>query len=153
MEEIKKPNDMFAAVMQTPDVTLFDLAKSNILPENTQLLDKDFYKNSEVVKEIFKDDKGSFNELAFNNAYNKAVQTYSELGNDEQLVKALNWDPEDVTAPMDGEHFDIRPTIRQDINPYKNVYSRTGINSIDEGELSQRELAQKGNIYDFEQKK
>ena len=86
MEEIKKPNDMFAAILQTPDLTLFDLAKSNILSENTQLLDKNFYKNNDVVKKMFTDDKGTFNDLAFENAYTKAAQTYSEIGKDEQLV-------------------------------------------------------------------
>jgi len=89
MEEIKKPNDMFAAVVQTPDLTLFDLAKSNILSENTQLLDESFYKNNDVIKKMFTDEKGAFNELAFKNAYTRAAQVYSEIGNDEQLIQAL----------------------------------------------------------------
>lgn len=152
MEEIKKPNDMFAAIMQTPDLTLFDLVKSNIMPENTQLLGKDFYKNNDVVKDIFKDNDGNFNEIAFDNAYNKAAETYSQLGNDQQLVKALEWDPEDFTAPLTGKHFDIRPIVTKDINPFKNSYSRTGINSIDSNDFSLRELAQAGKIYDTEKK-
>lgn len=42
MSNIIKPNDMFAAVMQVPDANVYDLVNSNILLDNTQLLDKDF---------------------------------------------------------------------------------------------------------------
>lgn len=148
MEEITKPNDIFAAVLQAPDLNVFDLAKSNMSLENTQLQSKDFYKTNDVVKQAFTKEDGNFDELAFNNAYNKAAQTYSELGNDEQLVQALEWDPQDFTAPLEGKHFDVRPTITKDVNPFKNYYSRTGVNSIDVNDFSLRELAQQGKVYD-----
>lgn len=150
MEEITKPNDMFAAILQTPDVSVFDLAKSDITLNNTQLLSKDFYKSTDIVKSSFTDDKGNFNDLAFNNAYNQAALKYSELGNDQQLAKALEWDPYDFTAPLEGKHFDVRPVISKDINPFKDEYSRVGLNSTSPGELSIKELAQKSNIFDSE---
>lgn len=150
MENIKKPNDLFAAVLQLPDVNLFDLAKSDISTDNTQLLSKDYYKNNSNVKKLFEDERGKFNEVAFDNAYNRAALLYNDLGNDEQLVKMLEWDPYDFTAPIGGKEFDIRPTITRDINPYKNLYSRSSINSIDTNDLSLRELAQTGKIYDTE---
>jgi hypothetical protein len=148
MEDTKKPNDMFAAVMQAPDVNVYDLAKSQITPENTQLLNKDFYKNSDVVQEMFKDEKGNFNTLAFDNAYSKAALTFSELSNDQQFAKLLEWDPYDYTAPLNDKHYDVRPSVGKDRNPFKSVYSRTGINSVDANDLSLRELAQAGKVFD-----
>lgn len=152
MEEITKPNDMFAAILQTPNVSVFDLAKSNITLENTQLLSKDFYKSSDVVKSAFSDDKGNFNDLAFNDAYSQAALKFTEIGNDQQLVKALEWDPYDFTAPIESKHFDVRPTIIKDINPYKSEYGRTSIDSIDLGKLSIKELAQNSKVYDIDKK-
>jgi hypothetical protein len=150
MENINKPNDLFVAVLELPDVNLFDLSKSEINTDNTQLLSKDYYKNNPNIQKLFKDDTGKFNDVAFDNAYNRASLLYNDLGNDEQLAKMLQWDPYDFTAPAQGRHFDIRPVITKDVNPYKNYYSRTGINSIDTNDLSLRELAQTGKIYDVE---
>ena len=70
MNNITKPNDMFAAVMQLPDANVYDLVKSNVFPDNTQLLDKDFYKTSKVVQDTFKDNQGKFNEILFVTKYN-----------------------------------------------------------------------------------
>lgn len=148
MEQIIKPNDMFAAVLTTPNVTLFDLAHSNIAPENTQLLSKDFYKNSSIVKESFTGEDGKFNELAFENAYNQAMNLYSDLGSDIQMAKALEWDPMDFTAPLGSRKIDVNPIYTKDFNPEKNLYSRSYLNSIDQGNLTKRELAQAGKIYD-----
>lgn len=84
-----KPNDIFAAVLQMPDVNVFDLINSNITTDNTQLKDKDFYKNTAIVQEKFKTSAGGFDDLAFENAYNQAISLYQEMGKDEQFGKML----------------------------------------------------------------
>lgn len=151
--DIKKPNDIFVAVLEKPDVNTFDLAKSNFIPDNTQLLSEDEYKQSDNVKKMFTDETGTFNENMFKQAYSKAALLYNDLDNDTILANALEWDPYDFTAPKDSKKVDVAPTILKDVNPFKNTYSRTGINSVDVSDLSFRELAQEAKIFDVEQNK
>lgn len=150
MNNITKPNDMFVAVLQKPDINVFDLSKSEILPDNTQLLSLDTYKNSEKVQNLFKDESGNFDELAFKNVYNKAASLYQELDSDNTLSKMIEYDPMDFTAPQNSTKIDVRPLIKTDYNPFKNYYSKTGVNSIDDNGLSLRELAQQSKIFDTE---
>jgi len=147
--EIKKPNDMFAVIMQTPDANVIDLLKSNIDLKNTQLLDKDLYKELPKIQETFKDDNGNFNDDMFNAAYGRAASLVNELGNDDFLSKAIEYDPYDFTAPIGGKDINTSAVVFKDINPFKNEYSRTAINSIDANNFSYRELAQNGNIFDI----
>lgn len=151
--EITKPNDIFSALVQKPDLNLFDLAASNVVPSNTQLLPMEDYKKLDKVQSLFKDASGKFDDKTFNAAYQKAASLYNEIGNDKALAKALEYDPTDFTAPKGAIRSDVRPIITKDYNPFKQLYSRTGINSIDAGDLSLRELAQQSKIYNVETKK
>ena len=47
--------------------------------DNTGLLDKNTYRNSKFVQEMFKDENGKFNEVAFNQKYDSAAFTYQSL--------------------------------------------------------------------------
>ena len=150
--EITKPNDIFSALVQKPDLNLFDLASSNVVPSNTQLLPMDDYKKLDKVQSMFKDASGKFDDKTFNAAYQKAASLYNDLGNDKALAKALEYDPTDFTAPKGALRADVAPVITKDYNPFKQLYSRTGINSIDVSDLSLRELAQQSKVYDSESK-
>lgn len=146
--EIQKPNDMFVAVIQKPDLNVFDLSKSDIIPDNTQLLSIDKYKNLDKVQNLFKTESGAFDEGAFTSAYAKAASLYQELSSDKSLASALEYDPMDFTAPKDAKKIEVNPIAKVDYNPFKNKYSQTGVNSIDSSELSLRELAQQNKIFD-----
>ena len=150
--DIQKPNDIFAAYLQKPDINIFDLSKSNISSTNTQLLSQDDYKKSPTIQKMFSDTNGNFDTSKFNEAYIKAADLYKNLDSVHSLSKAIEYDPTDFTAPVGSKKIDVRPTITGDFNPFKNLYSRTGINSIDQSDLSIRELAQQGNIYDWDKK-
>ena len=146
--EIQKPNDMFVAVIQKPDLNVFDLSKSDILPDNTQLLSLDKYKTLDKVQSLFKTESGAFDEGAFTAAYAKAATLYQELSSDKSLASALEYDPMDFTAPKNAKKMDVNPIAKVDYNPFKSLYSQTGVNSIDSSDLSLRELAQQNKIFD-----
>jgi len=151
--EIKKPNDIFTAVLMKPDVNEFDLTKSNVVPENTQLLAPEDYKKLPKVQEMFTAKNGKFDDVNFNSAYAKATELYAGMSDSKTLYKALEYDPMDFTAPRGFKKIDVRPTVTKDINPFKELYGRTGINSIDANDLSLRELAQNGKVWDTKEKK
>lgn len=146
--EITKPNDIFVTSTLAPSVNVYDLLKSDITPDNTSFFDKDTYKNTEFAKKAFKDDNGNFDELKFNDAYLKASNLYTELSNDKLLRKNLEWDAYDFMRPIDSKTKKESIAITKDINPYKDLYGRTALHSIDKGKFSLRELAQKSQIYD-----
>jgi hypothetical protein len=151
--EIKKPNDIFVAYLQKPDASVLDLMTSDILPGNTQLLPLEEYKNSPKIKEIFSTEAGVFDEDKFKQSYISAANLYTELSLNNTLAKALEYDPLDFTAPKDSKKVDVRPIISDEYNPFKTTYNKYGVNSIDESDLSLRELAQQSKIFDVKENK
>ena len=151
--ENKQPNDIFVALLQKSDASVFDLAASDMVPANTQLLPMEDYKQSDVVQQMFKTPSGDFNEDAFNQTYKRAAELYNTLDTDKTLASALEYDPFDFTAPKGSKKIDVRPTAMKDVNPFKQLYSRTGVNTVDTNNLSLRELAQQSKIFDVKTNK
>jgi hypothetical protein len=149
--EIKKPNDILVASLNNPDATTYDLMKLDINPENTSLFSPEEYKESDYIQNAFKTEDGKFNEEAFNEYYNKAAFQYKQMG-DEQYLEDLNtlqYSPFDTSRPIDGKIFKVDVEFSKDYNPYQQLYSRVAINSIEDSNLSLRELAQRTNIKDI----
>lgn len=152
MEKITKPNDIFAAILQKPDITTSDLIASNINLANTQLLPMETYKQSPKVQELFTTESGEFDDLKFKKAYGEAAALYNNLDVDNTLANALEYDPLDFTAPLDSKKLDVRPVAYTEINPFKNLYGRTEVFSVDTSDQSLKELAQQGKVFDYNKK-
>ena len=146
--ELNKPNDMFVTSILTPDVKVLDLLSSEITSDNTSFFNKEQYKDTKFVKEAFKNEEGNFDELKFNDAYTKAAELFEELSSDNFLKNNLEWDAFDLTKPTDAKVKQNDLKIEQDLNPYKSLYGRTSLNSVDAGDLTIRELAQQSKIFD-----
>jgi hypothetical protein len=87
--DITKPNDILVTSMLTPDVNVYDLAKSNISPDNTSFLSKEEYKESEFIQKAFTNEQGDFDDIQFNNSYNSAAKLFNEISNDNHLTSNL----------------------------------------------------------------
>ena len=150
--ELKKPNDMFVATVMNPQATTYDLMSINLNPENTSLYSKDDYKKSKFVQDKFKKEDGSFDDLAFNDYY-KLAQVHYELMSNEMYLSSLDevqYSPFDITRPKDAKTSRIEVQFAKDYNPFKQLYGRTGIYSVDDSNLSLRELAQRNKVFDSE---
>ena len=149
--ELKKPNDIIVATFNNPHATTYDLMSSlSLNPENTSLFKKEEYKESSFIKKNFIDDKGNFDDIAFDQFYDTAQKHYQLMTNEEYL-KALDtvwYSPFDVTRPKDAKTFNVSVDYSKDYNPFQQTYGRTSLFSVDESPFSLRELAQKGKIYD-----
>ena len=148
--EITKPNDIFVATIGNPTATTYDLMTLNVTPENSSFFTKEQYKESKFVQDTFKDKDGKFDDIAFNNAFNLAAAHYVEMSDDEYLknLTTVQYSPFDVTRPKDAKTFKVEVAFEKDYNPFKQLYSRTGINSVNDNNLSLREIAQQGKVYD-----
>jgi hypothetical protein len=81
MNEINKPNDILVSTLVNGNVDIPDLLSNGITADNTQLLDPEFYKKTNIVKKAFSDEKGNFDNDKFLQAYENAARTYTELTN------------------------------------------------------------------------
>lgn len=148
--EITKPNDIFVATFNNPKATTYDLMSMGVTPENTSLFKKEEYEKSPFVQDRFKTESGEFDSVSFNEFYKLAQINYQTLTDEDYLEKldTIMYSPFDVTRPKEAKTFNINVTFEKDYNPYKDLYSRTGINSVTPGHLSLRELAQTEKIFD-----
>lgn len=148
--EINKPNDILVATLNNPQATTYDLMTLDLNPENTSLYSKDEYKNSEFVQQKFTGEDGKFDNIAFDNFYNMAAYHYYEMSNEEYLkgLDEVQFSPFDVTRPMGGKTFKVDVEYAKEYNPFKELYGRTSLDSVDASPLSLRELAQQGKIFD-----
>ena len=150
--EITKPNDIFIATINNPNSTTYDLMSAQLSPDNTSLFPKEEYKASKYVQEKFKTPDGKFDDIAFNNFFALAENHYKEMTDDAYLksLDEVEYSPFDITRPKNAKTFKVNVEFSKEINPLKQLYSRTGINSIDASPLSLREIAQQGKIFDPE---
>lgn len=152
--EIKKANDILVATINNPNASTYDLMTLDLTPDNTQLLRPEDYKQSKLIQDNFSTIDGKFDEIKFNQAYNIAANHYKEMS-DEDYINKLNtveYSPFDVTRPFDATTFRTDVEFSKDFNPFKQTYSRSSINSVDESNLSLRELAQQSKVFDIDTK-
>ena len=78
------------------------------------------------------------------------VGEYYPCKNDVFLksLDEVQYSPFDISRPKDAKTFKIDVEYSKEYNPFKETYSRTGINSISSNTLSMRELAQQEKVFD-----
>ena len=146
-----KQYDIFATLLENTQARPEDLYTSGFSSENTGLLTKDEYKNSDYVKGYFTKD-GKFDEIAFDNFYKTANIYYQAMSDEVYLEQALTIpdSPLNISRKIDSPTFDTSVKFSTDFNPDKSSYNLTSFGSIDENSLSKRELAQMNKVFDTE---
>ena len=72
-------NDWFATRLLNPDKGIDFILSEGINSQNSELKDRDFYKNKAKVQELFKKEDGNLDEDAFNTFYDNISKEYSYL--------------------------------------------------------------------------
>lgn len=141
--------DWFAGYMLNPELDYIDFQVMGHDASNTFIQTADKYKSNEKVQEIFKDDKGAFDEKKFDNYYKTALATYNEFvtGNkSKQNLRAysgtyFNSDAKVKKAPT--------MSISQITNPMDESYGIIGFDkSSKKSNLSMAEIAQTQLVWD-----
>ena len=149
--EIKYKNDIFVATLSNPNAGLLELLQSDINSSNTGLLSPDEYKSSKLVKDTFTDDKGIFNQTAFDNAYLLAANKYKDLTDEDvykRVEKELEYSPDSRFKPLDAKTFDVNPNLSIVKNPTEQLSGITSLFGKTPSTKSIRELAQNNKIFD-----
>ena len=77
--ENPKINDWFATRLLNNDKSIYFLLSEGINTANSELQDRDFYKNKNKVQAAFKKEDGKFDEDAFNAFYDNISKEYTYL--------------------------------------------------------------------------
>jgi hypothetical protein len=148
--ELKQPNDIFVATLNSPNASVYDLISNNIKADNTSFLSKEQYKATKYVQEQFKLPNGGFDDVTFDKAYKLAQEKYVQLTNEAYLdnLDQMEYSPFDVTRPKNAKVTNVSTFYTIEPNPFKELKGWFGYGSVDQNPLSLRELAQQSKVYD-----
>lgn len=144
MNEVTKPNDMLLAVLNKPNASTADLLKNDINLTNTQLLSREEYKKTPLVKKAFTQD-GVFNEEGFNKIYDIAKYQYEQMDENElisNLIETLEYSPTSFFRPLNSKTYDtVYETGVNKNNPLGQGTGLEGVNFKSEPTRSAKEAA------------
>lgn len=137
-------NDWIATMLTNKDSSVQDLINSGITVKNTTLQDKDTYKETPKIKQMFSDKSGRFDDVSFDKFYNNALHSFNEMSMQtfNEFDNALHSDPSAPKISSSG-HFE------RVYNPNKDLIGVEGLNLKTSGTKSIRELAQNNFVRDF----
>lgn len=151
--ENNKPNDWFLAIAENPTYDFEDFEAAGITIENTQFKSKEFYKNSDYIKEMYTDESGKFNEVAFNSHYEaiaKAYNVYAAGEYEKGVLDDLEWDPYDSLRPNDAKTKTPEFSIVREINPLHQIQGFGRVEMTSNPKITASEAAQKSKVFDWE---
>lgn len=155
-KEINKPNDIFVSTLLNPTASVKDLVINGINSSNTDFLTKDEYKNTAFVKKSFTDEKGVFNNEAFENAYAMAERKKDELDSIQSYQDFSNYakfNDNDILAPLTSPKTERTYEIQKVRNPLLQSEGVSHLFGKGENDKSQRELAQMHKVWDSKNQK
>lgn len=144
-----KENDWIIANLNNPQYSPGDLRTLGLNLDNTQILLKEDYLKSDYIKnnKAFQNEEGVFSEKKFDDFYKQSLQSFQTFS--------------EIDTPLQYDMFDYRryrtdnanvkdPKLRmfQISNPQEFTIGDGWINEINESQLSNRERAQKNEVYD-----
>ena len=145
----EKKYDLFTNMVQNQDFSYDDLVSAGLNSSNTELKDKDTYKRSEKVQELFKNDSGQFDEVKFNNFYNTASIFYNQMATADynaSVEKAAVYHRDNIFAPVEQRKEGPDFTTYKTINPYRSTSGLTELGKVQESPFSISELAQNRKV-------
>ena len=143
-----KEHDYFLELMSNPTFSPKDFQLVGLDSSNTQLLDKDRYKNSESIQnfEMFQTN-GKFDNTKFELAYEQALKQYNELSNLTESNKPFYRN--DIFAPDNLKNKEAEFSISKVANPLRKQKGFVDFGISEEPTKSVRELAEANVQYDY----
>ena len=143
-----KEHDYFLELMSNPTFSPKDFQLVGLDSSNTELLNKDKYKNSQTIQnfELFQTN-GKFDEKKFDLAYEQALQQYNELSNLTESDKPFYRN--DIFAPNTLKSKEPEYKITKVANPLRKQKSFIDFGISEEPTKSVRELAEANIQFDY----
>lgn len=146
-----KENDWVIANINNPEMNAGDFRVAGMDMDNTQMLSKDQYLQSDYIKNnpMFQDEQGDFQQSKFDDFYNVALQKYQTFSS---IGDGFQYDMFDYRRYQENNAQVKNPELQivRVSNPDEQTIGDGWINDINESPFSYRELAEKNRIYDTE---
>lgn len=147
-----KQNDYIVASIKNPDFSpaeFRNIAGLNL--ENTQILTKDQYTKSKFIREnpLFADSNGSFSEEKFAQFYQQKLKDFQEFAQ-AGAIDDYQYSPFDTRRRPGDKMQPFGMTLSLVPNPERVSMGIVGPNKIGKRTLSDRELAQREKVFDYE---
>lgn len=132
MDKNVKENDWLLNSLYNPAFTNSDFKAVGINANNTSLLDKETYKNSETIRNnpLLQTD-GKFDEAKFDIVYNNVLESYNKLSSDtynEDVMANATFFRDNIFAPVEKREQGPQIEVTKVTNPYRQT---KGIIDID----------------------
>ena len=143
-----KEHDYFLELMSNPTFNPKDFQLVGLDSSNTELLNKDKYKNSQTIQnfELFQTN-GKFDEKKFDLAYEQALQQYNELSDLSEAYKPFYRN--DIFAPDTLKNTKEESKVTKIMNPLRKQKGFVNFGISEEPTKSVRELAEANVQYDY----
>ena len=150
-----KTNDWFTTLLFNPDKNYDNFKQAGLDGNNTGLQDRGFYRNTNKVQDTFKDDKGNFNEVAFNQFYDSAQRTYNKFVQNDletNFLKDYKASSMDIHAPKGVEKTKDLFFVQEVKNPMSSSAGVTSLFGRGQVSKSAREIGQANKVWDYDRK-
>lgn len=148
-------NDWIVAGINNPDFTIDDFSNiANMSIDNTQMLSKDEYLQSNFIKnhEMFKDESGKFSEEKFTQYHKQRLEAFREF-QEKEFPKGPQLDMFDTDRTIKSKVKDIKFDLGRQVNPDRQAVGIEGVNVWSDPTMTKSEIAQSQKIWDTEKKK
>jgi hypothetical protein len=116
-------------------------------------LDKNSYREMDAVKQQFINESGEFDDRAFTNAYNGALELWNYAENEKitaNLADMYEYDMYNYVRPLNSKIRDTRPILTEIINPFGQNRGALNFRQASAPTLSVRESAQKSLVFNVD---
>lgn len=149
---IEKQNDWLVSVINQPDFSMKDFSEIGLSKDNTELMDRDFYKDKDYFKEKFTDpETHSFDEVKFDKFYDQAVEQFNAfeiMKGQAKFMDTAEFSYNNLFARNGAKRSNNQFNLTKVQNPYRNKVGTEGLNVVSESDKSVFEIAQDNNLRD-----
>ena len=149
---MNKPNDFLAASLNAPqDFTLTDYYTHGLTPDNTELKDRDYYKDIPQVQKTFTKNDGTFDDVKFNAYYDSVKRTYNDWAETDFVRNLLNNIPRAKEDISDLGNLNVRNTdvrLFELNDPWRHQRGMGNVYTTGKESFDIREVAQANKVHD-----
>lgn len=150
MDKNVKENDWLLNSLYNPSFTNSDFKAVGIDANNTSLLDKETYKNSDTIRNnpLLQTD-GKFDEAKFDIVYDNVLESYNKLSSDtynEDVMKNAVFSRDNIFAPVEKREQGPQIELIQFSNPYRQTKGMIDIDRWGPRTKTEMELAESEKV-------
>lgn len=150
MDKNVKENDWLLNSLYNPSFTNSDFKAVGIDANNTSLLDKETYKNSDTIRNnpLLQTD-GKFDEAKFDIVYDNVLESYNKLSSDtynEDVMKNAVFSRDNIFAPVENREQGPQIELIEVSNPYRQTKGMVDIDKWGPRTKTEMELAESEKV-------